>query len=371
MPTNLNKLKVSLTKFGSHKIAYLVSRFDKDDILNHISGDYNSINVDRAQASKILSIDRHGTAPELWNQLKQYGEEDIFDIVFISNVLSHIDLINAMSRGIEEGCVIKRGSVISGKAYTNFAHTIHQFGYSIKHTPDFISFDISRIFYKFYLSKFVFEIIKIKLTEAGWDAKNSIIKECHNLDLNNVFGLSTDDFDTWLEGNIEVDETKLKKVKANRDFEKGINFRKGHNTKYEGRIEVKSFGKHTATLLHNKIQNKVYEILKRDFPDDEIGTEVPSNTGSIDIVKKRKDDLTFYEIKTTGNVRTNIRQALSQLLEYAYWNRIEGIEQLIIVSPSQPSPEAIGYLEVLRNKFNMPVYYQSFNIKDGTLSNPV
>jgi len=371
MPTNLNKLKVSLTKFGSHKIAYLVSRFDKDDILNHISGDYNSINVDRAQASKILSIDRHGTAPELWNQLKQYGKEDIFDIVFISNILSHFDLINAMSRGIENGCVIKRGSVIDGKAYTNFAHTIEQFGYSIEHTPDFISFDISRIFYKFYLSKFIFEILRIKLTEAGWDAKNSLVEECQNLALNNIFGLSRDDFATWLGGNNEVDETKLKKAKAERNFAKGIKFREGHNTKYEGKIEVKSFDKHTATLLHNQIQNKVYEILKKDFPDDEIGTEVHSNTGSIDIVKKRKDDLTFYEIKTTSNVRTNIREALSQLLEYAYWNRIEGIEQLIIVSPSEPTSEAIDYLAILRNKFNVPVYYQLFNIEDGTLSNPV
>jgi hypothetical protein len=276
-----------------------------------------------------------------------------------------------MSRGIEDGCVIKRGSVITGKAYTNFAHTIDQFGYSIEHTPDFISFDISRIFYKFYLSKFVFEIIRMKLTEAGWDRKNSVIEECQNLALNNAFGLSGDAFGTWLDGNIEADPAKLKKVKAERDFAKGIKFRKGHNTKYEGKIEVKSFDKHTATLLHNRIQNKVYEILKEDFPDDEIGTEVPSNTGSIDIVKKRKDDLTFYEIKTTSNVRTNIRQALSQLLEYAYWNRIEGIERLIIVSPSQPTSEAIRYLDILRNKFSVPVYYQYFDIEKGTMSGPV
>jgi len=134
MSTDLNKLRVSLTKHGAHKVAYLVRKFDKDDILNHLSGDYNSIKIDYAQARKILSANQDGIAPELWNQLKQYGEEDIFDVVFISNVFSHVDLINTIIRGIEDNCVIKRGSVIDGKAYTNFAHTIDRFGYSIEHT---------------------------------------------------------------------------------------------------------------------------------------------------------------------------------------------------------------------------------------------
>jgi len=136
-------------------------------------------------------------------------------------------------------------------------------------------------------------------------------------------------------------------------------------------IQIRSFDKHTAILLHNQIQNKVFEILSNKFPNDEIGTEVPSNTGSIDIVKKSKDNLTFYEIKATNDVKTNIRQALSQLLEYAYWNRIEGIEELIIVSPGQPTSEAIGYIEILRNKFGMPIYYQYFNVKEAILSDPV
>jgi len=221
------------------------------------------------------------------------------------------------------------------------------------------------------LSKFIFETISIKLTEAGWDRGTSLIKECQNLRLNKVFGLSSDDFQTWLQGNLEVDETKLNKIRPKRDFGKGIKFRKGHSRKYEGQIQIRSFDKHTAILLHNQIQNKVFEILSNKFPNDEIGTEVPSNTGSIDIVKKSKDNLTFYEIKATNDVKTNIRQALSQLLEYAYWNRIEGIEELIIVSPGQPTSEAIGYIEILRNKFGMPIYYQYFNVKEAILSDPV
>ncbi len=369
MPTDLNRLRVSLTKHGAHKVAYLVERFDKDDILNHLQGDYKSINIDDAQARKILSASDDGTAPELWNKLKPYGEQDIFDIVFIANIFSHVDLINTMIAGIEDNCVIKRGKIIDGKAYTNFAHSIDQFGYSIEHTPDFISFDISRMFYKYYLPQFVHEILHIKLSEAGWDKTYTLIEECQRLDLYKVFGLSSDDFKTWLEGDFEIDEVKIAKIKAKRNFKKGIKFKKGHNTKFEGDIKRNlSDKKQTATLLHNHIQNKVFEILSNTFPDDEIGTEVPTNTGSIDIVRRRRNNLTFYEIKTANNVKSSIREALSQLLEYAYWNKIEGIEELIIVAPNKPTDEAIRYIEMLRNEFNIPLYYQQFSLKEDRLS---
>lgn len=34
----------------------------------------------------------------------------------------------------------------------------------------------------------------IKLTEAGWDKKNTLVEECVRLDLNSVFGLNANDF---------------------------------------------------------------------------------------------------------------------------------------------------------------------------------
>ena len=371
MPTNLNKLRLSLTKHGVHKIAYLISAFDKDEILNHLSGDFNGINIDYAQARSILSCDQNDVVPELWNQIKKYGKEDIFDVVFISNIFSHIDLINTMIKGIENDCIIKRGGVIDGKAYTNFAHTIDQFGYSIEHTPDLISFDISRIFYKYYLSKFIYDILTLKLTTAGWDKKNSLIQECQNLELNKVFGLSKKDFEIWMQGNIDIDNQKLIKVKAKRNFNKGIKFKTGHNTKFEGDVTVKAFDKHTATLTHNLIQNNVFVILSNKYPHDEIGTEVQSNIGSIDIVKKRGSNFTFYEIKTSDDVKISIRQALSQLLEYAYWNNIEGVEQLIIISPTQPTHEATKYIKLLRDKFNIPIFYQFYNLQENNLFDPI
>jgi hypothetical protein len=67
MPTNLDQLRVSLTKHGAHKVAFLISNFDKDEILDNVWGKYQDIHIDRAQASNILSENSKGEIPELWN----------------------------------------------------------------------------------------------------------------------------------------------------------------------------------------------------------------------------------------------------------------------------------------------------------------
>lgn len=371
MATDLNKLRVSLTKHGAHKVAYLVYHFPRTEVLKHTDGDYSSITIDYAQACKILSADQNDLPPELWDQLRKYGQEDIFDIVFIANVFSHVDLIRAMTDAIDDNCKVNRGKVINDKAYTNFAHTIEQFGYSIEHTPDFISFDISRIFYKFYLTKFVAEILSIKLTDAGWDKSNNLEEECLRLGLNKVFGLSDEDFKAWLQGASVLPDDKLKKSKAKRSFEQGIKFRQGHRSKFEGDVKRKSPETQNATMLHNHIQNNVYDILTHQYPKDQIGTEVPANTGSIDVVRKSKTELVFYEIKTENNIKSNIRSAISQLLEYAYWNRIEGVESLVIIGPNTPTHNAVKYLKTLRDKFKLPVYYQYYDVSKRELNDPV
>jgi len=318
MATDLKELKVSLTKHGAHKIAYLLQQFDKDDILNHLSDDLMDIHIDSAQTRGILSINDKGLAPDLWNEIKKYGLEDIFDLVFIAIVFSHNDFINALKKGISDGCVIKRGDVVSGKVYTNFAHIIDQYGFAIEHTADYVTFDISRIFYKYYIPELVAKLFNIKLVEVGWNKTNTLVEECIRLDLHSIFGLDADEFKDWLLEAKEFDDQRLETVKSKRNFESGIKFKAGHNTKFEGIVDVKTSSQRKATLIHNKIQNEVYKILLTEFPGQEIGTEVPTNIGSVDIARKNADSYFFYEIKTSQSIKSNIRQGLAQLLEYSY-----------------------------------------------------
>lgn len=368
MPTNLSRLKVSLTKHGAHKIAFLLAKFDKDDILNHLKGDYKNINIDEAQTRRILSINSEEKAPELWNEIKKYGEEDIFDLVFFAIVLSHYQLIETITSAYKDNSKVIRGEVIDGKAFTNFARIIEDLKFSIKHTTEYISFDISRIFHKFYLSKFIYELLRIKLHDAGWEAKNDLIDEALKLGLNRVFGLGKSDFESWLEGNSSQQELYEKVPKARRKFKKGIKFTEGHNTKFTGHIDYEVKGKKKRQLLHNRIQNEIYEILCIQYPEDKIGSEIKTNVGSVDIVRKKKESYIFYEIKTAKTIKTSIRQALSQLLEYAYWNDIAGVERLIIVAPNKITQKAKRYLNFLRSKFNISIYYQEYDIHSKQLS---
>jgi len=105
-----------------------------------------------------------------------------------------------------------------------------------------------------------------------------------------------------------------------------------------------------------------------EYPDQEIGTEVPTNTGSIDIVRKDKDSYIFYEIKPSQSIKSNIRQGLAQLLEYAYWNEIEKISELVIIGPCPSSDSSKKYLEKLRTEFNIPIYYRFYNPDSFTLT---
>lgn len=368
MPTDLSKLKVSLTKHGAHKIAFLLQKFDKDDILNHLDEDSMDIHIDEAQTRRILSINEGQIAPDLWNEIKKYGLEDIFDLVFIAIVFSHHELISAFKKGITDDCTVKRGAIIDGKAYTNFACILDEFGFAVEHTPDFITFDISRVFYKFYMPELVSKLLTIKLVEAGWDKTNSLADECIRLELHRVFGLEPEEFKEWLVEAKEIDEQKIERVKATRAFESGIKFKKGHNPKFVGEIDVSVPSRRKATLVHNKIQNEVFNLLKAEFPDHEIGTEVPTNIGSVDIVRKLPDSYVFYEIKTSSSIKTNLRQGISQLMEYAYWNEIPNIIELIIIGPAPSTDSSKKYLDKLRTDFKLPIYYRYFNLDNSTLT---
>jgi len=76
------------------------------------------------------------------------GTEAINGLVLISIIFSHHDLISAMKRGATAGYSgqIRRGDVLNGKAYTNFAHILEELGYSTKHTQNYVDFDLGRLF---------------------------------------------------------------------------------------------------------------------------------------------------------------------------------------------------------------------------------
>lgn len=373
--TNLTKLTVSLTKHGAHKIAILLKKYDSKNILMHLSDSVPGVNIERAQAIKNLSANSKEIVPDVWDEARGRGDATINALVLIGIIFSHYSLIKAMRDSTSAhvpftGSII-RGEHLSGKAFTNFAHTIEELGYSTKHSKNHVDYNLQKLFDIDGLNELAIKLLALKLQAAGWDGRNSVVDELLAQNFHEVFSISNVQFQQWLlTGDISKGDSKL--AEADMDFftkasdfpsEAKFEFKPGHRQKKTGKVGVaKAKTDITADLLHNQIQNKLYEQLVKKYGAESVGTEVPTGDGtSVDVVVKTFDFCWFYEIKTAESVKACIRQAIPQLLEYAYWQgKDDKANRLIIISPLPLTKGAEIYLNFLSKQFKLPLFYEQF-----------
>ncbi len=122
-----------------------------------------------------------------------------------------------------------------------------------------------------------------------------------------------------------------------------------------------------VSLWHNKLQVALYEVLSQSFGPNAVGIEQSTGTGVIvDLVVRYGSEFWFYEIKTGLSARGCIREALAQLLEYAYWPGATEASRLIIVGEPALDADAESYLALLRERFLLPLYYQQINVEQAS-----
>lgn len=378
--TNINKLTTSLTKHGAHKIALLLKKFDKDEILNHLTKSVPSVNIETVQARKNLSCNKDNTVPDLWNEAKECGDNAINGLVLIAIIFSHYRLIHAMDISATDEVFtgrINRGDYLDGKEFTNFAHTLDELGYGTEHTKDYIGYNLEKLFHIDNLNILATKLLTLKLDKAGWDHSNSFIDEINNNEFHKVFSITENQLTNWLQTGRLDDSAEEVNIIEDFDFfteatdntvSKPFGFTQGHNFRKTGTVSVsgKDTG-HSMNLIHNEIQNQLYQKLVQDYGEECVGTEVKTGQGtSIDLVVKTDDFSWFYEIKTANSVKGCIRQAIPQLLEYAYWQLDESLaDRLIIVSQHPITQEADNYLNLLQQKFDLPIFYEQFEMGDN------
>ena len=148
--------------------------------------------------------------------------------------------------------------------------------------------------------------------------------------------------------------------------EAGFEFLSGHNPGKEYEARSATGGSREAVLRHNKIQNHIFAQLKREYGKENVGTEIRTATGArIDVVVRTGKEYDFYEIKTGNFAKTCIREALSQLMEYAYWpGKGKEVDRLIIVAPAKLGSEGRRYLKYLRETFCIPIYYRTYDERE-------
>lgn len=111
---------------------------------------------------------------------------------------------------------------------------------------------------------------------------------------------------------------------------------------------------------HWKIQDKLVKKLERENPTAKIICE----ENYIDVTMKTGSEIVLYEIKSDKNPQTVIRNALGQMLEYAYHPRHRHMlpVRLVIVGREAPSTTDKKFLDRLNQEFSIPISYQTISI---------
>ncbi|MCH7564857.1 MAG: hypothetical protein IH968_13645 [Gemmatimonadetes bacterium] len=121
-------------------------------------------------------------------------------------------------------------------------------------------------------------------------------------------------------------------------------------------------------LRHNVLQDKLFRHLEKLHGESNTSGEQDCGKGTpIDVAIVTGKGYTYYEIKTGLSARSCIREALGQLMEYSFWPGTQQAIKLVVVGEPPLDADARKYLNTLRKKFSLPVYYQQFKIKSGKL----
>jgi len=152
-----------------------------------------------------------------------------------------------------------------------------------------------------------------------------------------------------------------------------FSFSPGHNQK---KASAKShYEKQSADvdLVHNTIQTSIYRQLVKKHGKQNVGTEQETGNGSkVDVVVRDSDKkFIFFEIKTSYSVRLCIREAVGQLLEYAFFSKEANAKKLVVVSSNKITSAAKAYLHELRKLFEIPIYYQRYVPENEALEDTV
>lgn len=141
---------------------------------------------------------------------------------------------------------------------------------------------------------------------------------------------------------------------------RGFQFKSGCTVKAGSATASLAERKLNIDLRHNQVQKALHDHLASLYGSENVGTELRSADGQVDVVVRRAGKFWFYEIKTAMSARGCIRQALAQLLEYSYWPRAQVAEKLIVVGEPALDSESERYLATLREQLSLQIEYEQF-----------
>ena len=155
--------------------------------------------------------------------------------------------------------------------------------------------------------------------------------------------------------NKKIEPEFFKKVNQDFIFKAGYRKKSITSTAHYGKREI------DIDRFHERMQMGIYKELVKMFGIKNVGTDQLVGLNRIDIVAKNKNDYIFYELKTHNSIKMCIREALGQLLEYAFFPDKCYAKNIVIISQNRITAEAKTYLRSLRERLKIPVYYRHYN----------
>ena len=146
--------------------------------------------------------------------------------------------------------------------------------------------------------------------------------------------------------------------------ERGFIFRSGRKSKLTATKANYAQRELDVNLRHNLLQDALERELVAKYGSENVCREVPTGNGnSVDLAVRQTEGYWFYEIKTFQSSRACIREAIGQLLEYAYWPKSQEACRLIIVGETAPDQDALEFCRRLKQRFSLPIEYQQIVLK--------
>ena len=150
-----------------------------------------------------------------------------------------------------------------------------------------------------------------------------------------------------------------------------IAFHAGHTARLGTREAMLPARQWTISLRHNRIQDRLYALLCEQHGSDSVRTEQPTGTGGFaDAVVRRADGrFDLYEIKVASHAASAVREAMGQLLEYAYRKR--GLEpvNLYVVSEAALDSITAEFLNRMNTEFGLKLGYLQVEVSDAEATN--
>lgn len=157
---------------------------------------------------------------------------------------------------------------------------------------------------------------------------------------------NNEDFDLLTESKPE-EEFVFNKDKSNLVFNKDYSF-------VEKQINI--------DVRHSEIQARLKKELKEKYGEENVSLEHSFRGNRIDAVVKQNNSYIFYEVKTASTVKSCIRQAIGQLLEYSFWPGQKIASKLVVVGEPHIKEKGKKYLSFLNNELNIPIEYLRIDI---------